>query len=177
MPAEAGADLLALTIAKFDKALYDRSAFSCGFAPIDNFLKSSLSDQIKDGMVSAWITTEDGESAVLWFYILGAKAVRAEFGLKRSQRARVPDVPVTYIRAVAVSEDMQGKHLGTALVIDAMERCLGIADQMEQPPSCSTCSAEMTSTGDGNSMPTLICERWQNRAILAACTFPLRMSG
>ena len=53
MPAETGATLPALTIAKFDKALHDRSAFSCGFAPIDNFLKSSLSDQVKDGMVTA----------------------------------------------------------------------------------------------------------------------------
>ena len=130
MPAETGAALPALTIAKFDKALHDRSAFSCGFAPIDNFLKSSLSDQVKDGMVTAWITTADGDSAVLGFYTLGAMAVRAEFGPKKWQRARVPDVPVIYIRAVAVREDMQGKRLGTALVIDAMERCIGIADQM-----------------------------------------------
>jgi GNAT superfamily N-acetyltransferase len=34
------------------------------------------------------------------------------------------------VRAVAVREDMQGKGLGTALVVDAMRRCLGIADQM-----------------------------------------------
>jgi GNAT superfamily N-acetyltransferase len=130
MPAETGADLPALIIAKFDKALHDRSAFSCGFAPIDNFLKSSLSDQVKDGMVTAWIATADGDSAVLGFYTLGAMAVRAEFGPKKWQRARVPDVPVIYIRAVAVREDMQGKRLGTALVIDAMTRCIGIADQM-----------------------------------------------
>ena len=57
MPAETAADTLALTIAKFDKALHDRSAFSCGFSPIDSFLKSSLSDQIKAGMVAAWIAT------------------------------------------------------------------------------------------------------------------------
>jgi GNAT superfamily N-acetyltransferase len=130
MPAEAGTDLPALTIAKFDKALHDRSAFSCGFAPIDNFLKSSLSDQVKDGMVTAWIATAGGDSTVLGFYTLGAMAVRAEFGPKKWQRARVPDVPVIYIRAVAVREDMQGKRLGTALVIDAMTRCIGIADQM-----------------------------------------------
>ena len=80
MPAETGAKLPALTIAKFDKALHDRSAFSCGFAPIDNFLKSSLSDQVKDGMVTAWIATADGDSAVLGFYTLGAMAVRAEVG-------------------------------------------------------------------------------------------------
>ena len=127
---EAGADLPTLTIAKSDKALHDRSAFSCGFGPINNFLKMSLSDQVKDGMVTAWIATADGDSAVLAFYILGAMAVRAEFGPKKWQRARVPDIPVIYIQAVAVREDMEGKRLGTSLVIDAMERCLGIADQM-----------------------------------------------
>lgn len=130
MPAEKRADLPVLTISKFDKALHDRSAFSCGFAPIDNFLKSSLSDQVKDGMVTAWIATADGGSAVLGFYTLGAMAVRAKFGPKKWERARVPDVPVIYIRAVAVREDMQGRRLGTALVVDAMKRCLGIADQM-----------------------------------------------
>ncbi len=81
-------------------------------------------------MVAAWMATAEGESAVLGFYTLGAMAVRADFGPKTWQRARVPDVPVIYIRAVAVREDMQGKRLGTALIVDAMKRCLGIADQM-----------------------------------------------
>ena len=130
MPADTPADRPALTIATFDKALHDRRAFSCGFAPIDNFLKSSLSDQIKAGMVAAWIATAENDTAVLGFYTLGALAVRSEFGPKAWQRARVPDVPVIYIRAVAVRQDMQGMGLGTALVIDAMKRCIGIADQM-----------------------------------------------
>lgn len=130
MPDKRAADLPPFTIARFDKALHDRSAFSCGFAPIDNFLKSSMSDQIRDGMVAAWIATAQGEKAVLGFYTLGAMAVRAEFGPKKWQRARIPDVPVIYIRAVAVREDMQGKCLGTALVIDALRRCLDIADQL-----------------------------------------------
>jgi GNAT superfamily N-acetyltransferase len=130
MPADTWTALPALTIEKLEKALHDRSAFSCGFAPIDNFLKLSLSDQIRDGMVTAWIARAEGAPAVLGFYTLGAMAVRAEFGPKKWQRARVPDVPVIYIRAVAVRDDMQRKRLGTALIIDAMKRCLGIADQM-----------------------------------------------
>ena len=124
------ADTPALTIAKFDKALHDRSAFSCGFGPIDNFLKSSLSGQIKAGMVTAWIATAGDDPAVLGFYTLGAMAVRVGLGPARWQRAGVPDIPVIYIRAVAVRKDMQGKGLGTALLVDAMRRCLGIADQM-----------------------------------------------
>jgi len=130
MPADTPAELPALAIAKFDKALHDRSAFSCGFRPIDNFLKSSLSGQIKAGMVQAWIATADEDPAVLGFYTLGAMAVRASLGPKAWQRAGVPDIPVIYIRAVAVRADMQGKGLGTALLVDAMRRCLRIADQM-----------------------------------------------
>ena len=119
-----------LTIRLFDKALHDRSAFSCGFAPIDNFLKSSLSDQIKSGMVAAYMATEGDNPAVLGFYTLGALAVRADLGPKAWSRARVPDVPVIYIRAVAVREDRQGDGLGTALLVDAMARCADIADRM-----------------------------------------------
>jgi GNAT superfamily N-acetyltransferase len=130
MPTETAADAPALTIAKFDKALHERSAFSCGFGPIDNFLKSSLSDQIKAGMLTAWMATSAEDQAVLGFYTLGALAVRAEFGPKKWLRAKVPDIPVIYIRAVAVREDIQGKGLGTALVINAMQRCISIADQM-----------------------------------------------
>lgn len=130
MPTETTAETPALTIAKFDKALHDRSAFSCGFAPIDNFLKSSLSDQIRGGMVTAWIATAGDDPAVLGFYTLGAMAVRANLGPKKWQRAGVPDIPVIYVRAVAVREDRQGSGLGTALLIDALKRCIGIAEQM-----------------------------------------------
>ena len=130
MPAETTADTPALTIAKFDKALHDRSAFSCGFAPIDNFLKSSLSGQIKAGMVTAWVATSGDDPAILGFYTLGAMAVRANRGPSKWQRAGVPDIPVIYIRAVAVREDMQSKGLGTGLLVDSMKRCIEIADQM-----------------------------------------------
>ncbi len=95
MSTEIGADTPALTIAKFDKALHDRSAFSCGFGPIDNFLKSSLSDQIqiKAGLVAAWVATAGDDPAVLGFYTLGAMAVRSEVGPRQWQRAGVPSSP------------------------------------------------------------------------------------
>lgn len=130
MPIETTEHRPALIIGKFNKALHDRSAFSCGFAPIDHFLKNSLSDQIKAGLVAAWITTNDDDPAVLGFYTLGAMAVRADLGPRKWQRAGIPDIPVIYLRAVAVRKDKQGLGLGSALVIDALKRCLGIFEQM-----------------------------------------------
>ncbi|NNU82173.1 GNAT family N-acetyltransferase [Halovulum dunhuangense] len=130
MRAEAAADRPALSISRFDKAFHDRTAFSCGYGPIDNFLKSSLSEQVKAGMVAAWIATADGDPAVLGFYTLGAMAVRPDPGPRSWQRARVPDIPVIYIRGLAVRKDMQGRGLGTALLVDAMRRCVRISYQM-----------------------------------------------
>ena len=136
MPDGIAAEAAALRIQKFNKALHDRSAFSCGHGPIDNFLKSSLSDQIKAGMIAAYMATADGETAVRGFYTLGAMAVRVNLGPKNSlgpkkwARAGVPEVPVIYIRAVAVRKDCQSKGIGTALVIDALRKCTDIADRM-----------------------------------------------
>lgn len=39
-------------------------------------------------------------------------------------------MPIIYARAVAVREDRQGNGLGTALVINAMKRCLDISKLM-----------------------------------------------
>ena len=132
MPIDGAAAQPALTIAQFDKALHDRSAFSCGFKPIDNFLKSSLSEQIKSGFVQAWIATEEGQAEVLGFYTLGAMAVRAGLGPKKWDQGRVGilDIPVIYIRAVAVHKDLQGQGYGTALVVDAMRRSLEVSEKM-----------------------------------------------
>lgn len=100
MPAEPKA--ATPTIAKFDKSLHDRSDLSCGFGPIDHFLKSSRSSQIKPGMIVAWMATADGDPAVPGFYTLGAMAVRAGLGfrgLAEPDNPRGVHLPMAHVRA------------------------------------------------------------------------------
>ena len=119
-----------LTIQKFNKALHDRSAFSCGHGPIDNFLKSSLSDQIKTGMAVAYMATKEADTTVLGFYTLGAMVVRSGLGPTKWKRARVSEIPVIYIRAVAVDKKLQGNGVGTTMMIDALKKCAEISEQV-----------------------------------------------
>lgn len=119
-----------LDISRFDKTRHDRSQFQCGFAPIDHFLKFALSDHTKTGLVVAYMATRQDDAHVLGFYTLGAMAVRADLGPKSWQRARVPDVPAIYLRAVAVRLDQQGRGLGSALLVDALRRCQAVSEQM-----------------------------------------------
>lgn len=130
MPTETESGSPSLVIRSFDKALHDRSAFSCGHGPIDNFLKSSLSDQVKNGFVAAYMATTGDDPAVLGFYTLGALAVSCDLGPGKWQRAGVPTIPVIYVRAVAVRLDQQGNRLGTALLINAMRRCVDLSEKM-----------------------------------------------
>ena len=127
MQAESAAEVPALTIARLDKTKHDRSEFSCGFAPIDNFLKLSLSEHVKPGLVTAWVATEGDDPSVLDFYPLEAMADLSPNAWKRSG---VPDIPVVYIRAVTVHEARQGAKLWQALLIDAMRRCVRISEEM-----------------------------------------------
>lgn len=130
MPDQTAVGTVPLTIQKFDKALHDHSAFSCGHDPIDNFLKKSLSDQVKNGMVTAYLATTDIDKAVLAFYTLSAMIVRADLGACKWKKARVPEVPVIYIRAVAIHKKHQGKGWGTALVINAIHKCIDISGKI-----------------------------------------------
>lgn len=115
-------------VQKFDKALLDRSAFSCGFKPIDNFLQKSLSEHSDKGLVVAYVATID--THVVGFYTLCAHMVCAEVAHPLLGRTKSPSVPAWYITAVAVDRAWQGRGIGNALMIDAMHLALRLSGEV-----------------------------------------------
>ncbi len=126
---EAQVDVVELTITQYEKALHNRGAFSCGFEPIDKFLKEALTDHIKSGYLTAFMATEQGQSDVLGFYTLNAFAVSPGH-IETPKRPRPPPtIPAIYIKVVAVHKDWQGKGIGRALMVHALRQALGISDK------------------------------------------------
>lgn len=119
-----------LTISQFDKALHDCSAFSCGFQPIDKFLKETLTDHIKTGYLTAFMVTEEGQNEVIGFYTLNAFAVSPEHIETPKQPRPPPTIPTIYIKAVAVHENLQGKGIGKALMIHALRQAMEISEKI-----------------------------------------------
>lgn len=127
---ERSAEAAALTITQFEKALHDRSAFSCGFEPIDKFLKEALTDHIKTGYLTAYVATEEGQKGVIGFYTLNAFAVSPDH-IETPKRPRPPPtIPATYIKAVAVAEDWQGNGIGKALMVHALRQALVFSEKV-----------------------------------------------
>ncbi|GAA6210235.1 GNAT family N-acetyltransferase [Cognatishimia sp. WU-CL00825] len=128
--AKAQAGLATLTISQFDKALHDRSAFSCGFDPIDKFLKEALSDHLKSGYLTAYMAARDGQNDVIGFYTLSAFAVSPDHITPPKRPRPPPSIPATYIKVVAVHKDWQAKGIGTALMVHALRKALEISGQI-----------------------------------------------
>lgn len=127
---EAQADVAQLTISQFEKALHDRSAFSCGFEPIDKFLKEALTDHIKSGYLIAFMATHEGQKEVKGFYTLNAFAVSPDH-IETPKRPRPPPtIPATYIKAVAVHEDWHGNGIGQALMVHALRQSMEISEKV-----------------------------------------------
>ncbi|MEL7429139.1 MAG: GNAT family N-acetyltransferase [Pseudomonadota bacterium] len=127
---EAQAEAAKLTISQFDKALHDRSAFSCGFEPIDRFLKDAMTDHVKAGYLVAFIATEEGRKEVIGFYTLNAFAVNCGH-IETPKRPRPPPtIPATYMKAVAVHKEWQGKGIGRALMVHGLRQATEISEKV-----------------------------------------------
>lgn len=139
-----------LNITKFDKALHDRSAFSCGFAPIDGFFKSSISQQIKDNLVTVWVASEDAtsKSAVKGFYALNVHSVTSSEAPQLAGRSSRPTIPAVYLNAVAVDQSCQGQKVGTALMIHAIQKAIDISDLA----GCAAIILDVLIDGDENTV-------------------------
>ena len=106
---------------------HDLSAFECGEASLDDWLKRrALTNQLS-GASRTFVAL--GESRlVVGYYALAAGAVaheRATGGVRRN----MPDpIPVLVLGRLAVAQRAQGLQLGAALLQDAVLRAMAVSE-------------------------------------------------
>jgi GNAT superfamily N-acetyltransferase len=105
---------------------HDRSAFSCGAAPLDRYLREQASQDVKRLMASCFVAMETATSAIAGYYTLAATSVQTTDlppdVLKRLPR--YPLLPAALIGRLAVDQRFHRKGLGGALLADAALRVL-----------------------------------------------------
>ena len=111
---------------------HDRAAFSCGVAELDEYLQRFAGQNEKTGISQHFVAVATvGDSRILGYYALSAGSVA--FGQVPDElKKRLPryPVPVAHLGKLAVDQTMQGHGLGEDLLIDAMVRIVGVADQI-----------------------------------------------
>jgi ribosomal protein S18 acetylase RimI-like enzyme len=106
-------------------AQHNRAAFSCGVAPLDKYLQTQASQDLKKNLAAAYILTSDG-TTIAGYYTLSAYSVRLDKIPEEIARrlTRMPDVPATLIGRLARSSAFHGQGIGEILLTDALKRSL-----------------------------------------------------
>ncbi|MNF35644.1 Acetyltransferase (GNAT) family protein [compost metagenome] len=125
---------------------HDRSGFECGADALDGWLKTVALQHQKKGISRTFVAVPAGASAaeglhtlgytsfhgnsVLGFYALASAYVQLEEIPPELSRRFPRQVPVTRLGRLAVHSGLQGQGLGRLLLADAMNRALGVAQDV-----------------------------------------------
>lgn len=105
---------------------HDSTAFSCGEATLDDWLKRRALINQTSGASRTFVVVDNG-NRVLGYYALAAGAVTHQLA-SRSIRQNMPDpIPVLVLGRLAVDSRVQGLKLGAALLQDAVKRAMTVA--------------------------------------------------
>jgi GNAT superfamily N-acetyltransferase len=110
---------------------HDRAGFSCGKPPLDQFIQRLVGQYEKRNLGRTYVAVRPGEMRVIGYYTLASGSIAFQ-KLPEPTARKLPrhPAPVILLARLAVDLSAQGRGLGAALLIDALSRCLTIADKV-----------------------------------------------
>jgi GNAT superfamily N-acetyltransferase len=110
---------------------HDRSAFDCGQAALNDWLKHRAGQFDQRDLARTYVSVRQSETLVLGYYAISSHRVRHE-DLPGDQAKGLPriDVPVILLGRLAIDRSVQGQGLGSLLLIDALRRSELLAEQV-----------------------------------------------
>ncbi|HSF44340.1 MAG TPA: GNAT family N-acetyltransferase [Thermoanaerobaculia bacterium] len=111
---------------------HDRTRFDCGEPALDEYLSRFARQNQDSGVARTFVAVCDAEPArVLGYYSLAVGAID-KANLPPAAARRFPNfpLPVARLARLAVDRSQQGKGLGEDLLLDALSRCVRVADDV-----------------------------------------------
>ena len=117
-------------IERLDRS-HHRAEFNCGKPPLDDFLRGLVSQYEKRHLGRTYVAVRGADKRVFGYYTLASSSVAFQ-NLPDPAARKLPrhPVPVILLARLAVDQAAQGQRLGETLLLDAMRRCLALADQL-----------------------------------------------
>jgi GNAT superfamily N-acetyltransferase len=102
---------------------HDKSAFACGIAELDDYLRRQASQDARRKVAAPFVMV-DANQRIAGYYTLSAYGIRsAELPPAVAKKLpKYPLIPATLLGRLAVSRDYQGQKLGRLLLMDALHR-------------------------------------------------------
>jgi GNAT superfamily N-acetyltransferase len=107
-------------------AAHDRQTFSCGAEPLDRYLQTQATQDVRRHIANCFVASPVQSSAVAGYYTLSAASIpTTDLPAERLRKLpRTPVLPAALIGRLAVDHRYQGRQLGAALLFDAIARAI-----------------------------------------------------
>jgi GNAT superfamily N-acetyltransferase len=103
---------------------HDKLAFSCGVDPLDRYLQTQATQDIRRRIANCFVATSANSNTIAGYYTFSAASVpMLDLPSETAKRLpRYPIVPAALIGRLAIDRQYRGRGLGAALLFDAIAR-------------------------------------------------------
>lgn len=119
-------------IEPLDTQKHDRAAFSSGVAPLDTYLKTQASQEVKKRVAATYVLCEQDSSVIIGYYTISTASIETT-QLPEEITKRLPRysaLPAMLIGRLAVDQHYRGRRLGEYLLVNALRRCLKLSQEI-----------------------------------------------
>lgn len=111
---------------------HDRNRFDCGEPALDEYLARFARQNQESGVSRTFVAADLATPArILGYYSLTVGAIdRSHLPREAARRFPAFPLPIARLARLAVDREVQGRGLGDDLLIDALSRCLRVADEI-----------------------------------------------
>jgi GNAT superfamily N-acetyltransferase len=112
--------------------VHSRTGFGCGEPALDEYLSRFARQNQESGVARTFVAVQEAEpTQILGYYSLAVAAID-KADLPPSATRRFPNfpLPIARLARLAVDRSQQGKGLGEDLLLDALSRCLRVAEDV-----------------------------------------------
>jgi ribosomal protein S18 acetylase RimI-like enzyme len=105
---------------------HDRQTFSCGAEPLDRYLQTQATQDIRRHLANCFVASPVQSNVVAGYYTLSAASIpMTDLPVEQTRKLpRYPVLPAALIGRLAVDRGFQGRSLGAALLFDAIARAI-----------------------------------------------------
>lgn len=121
-----------LRVERFDKSTHDRGAFDCGTVVLNEYLQKRAAQHVKSGVCKLYVLVEDSvPGRILGFYTLSnSEIARGDLDPRSARRLHRHPIPTITLGRIAVHRDEQGHGRGALLLVDAIQRCARVSQEV-----------------------------------------------
>lgn len=108
---------------------HDTSRFDCGVAELNEWIRTHALRAERTGITATTVWTGPDESRVLGFHAIAPTTVSREEMPARGMAAEFSTIPGYLLGRLALDRDLQGRKLGSQLLLDAIETIVLAAER------------------------------------------------